>query len=258
VRVEFQIFRRQAHGAERRKNARHAAWQGDTLIWESQAHCVAYAEFGTEAGWGTNFLHGFNEPLHKLHGRTGSVFKMEAWTNARVYGAAHGVHIAPCGRTLGPSPLASGASSLGGCGIRAACDHLPRVLDHPRGWMPALPPLPRTPTVWTPPGLAPRALLVAWSGGSPGEDCASPLDRPLHLGPRRLHAPLHRGQRRGGRHPVIPATLAACGERVRPQAAKKWGALHACVLHAVAAVGPLRGLDSVAILAREAPDREGG
>jgi hypothetical protein len=70
------------------------------------------------------------------------------------------MHIAPCGRTLGPSPLASGASSLGGCGIRAACDHLPRVLDHPRGW--------------TPPGLAPRALLVAWSGGSPGEDCESP------------------------------------------------------------------------------------
>ena len=189
MRVEFQIFRRQAHGAERRKNARHTAWQGDTLIWESQAHCVAYAEFGTEAGWGTNFLHGFNEPLHKLHGRTGSVFKMEAWTNARVYGDAHGMHIAPCGRTIGPSPLTSGASSLGGCGIRAACDHHPRVLDHSRGWMPALPPLPRTPTVWTPPGLAPRALLVAWSGGSPGEDCESPLDRPLHLGPRRLHAP---------------------------------------------------------------------
>ena len=101
------------------------------------------------------------------------------------------MHIAPCGRTLGPSPLASGASSLGGCGIRAACDHLPRVLDHPRGWMPALPPLPRPPTVWTPPGIAPRALLVAWSGGSPGADCASPLDRPLHLGPRRLQAPLH-------------------------------------------------------------------
>src|SRR4029450_8094631 len=86
VRVEFQIFCRQAHGTKRRKNPRHAAWQGDILVWESQAHCVTYAEFGTEASWGTNFLHGLNKPLHKLHGSAGSVFEMEAWTNARVHG----------------------------------------------------------------------------------------------------------------------------------------------------------------------------
>src|SRR4029453_3923318 len=51
VRVEFQIFRDQAHGTKRRKNPRHTAWQGDILVWESQAHCVASAEFGRGATW---------------------------------------------------------------------------------------------------------------------------------------------------------------------------------------------------------------
>ena len=91
--VEFQIFCRQAHGTKRRKNPRHAAWQGDILIWKPQAHGVAYAEFGTEASWGTNFLHRFNEPLHELHGGAGGVFEMEARTNARVYGDTYGVKI---------------------------------------------------------------------------------------------------------------------------------------------------------------------
>ena len=39
-----------------------------------------------------------------------------------------GVHIAPYGRTLRMSALSSGASSLHGCGIRAAFDDLPFVV----------------------------------------------------------------------------------------------------------------------------------
>jgi hypothetical protein len=93
VRVEFQIFRRQAYGTKRRKNPRYAAWQGDILLWESQTHCVAYAEFGTEASWGTNFLHGLNKPLYELHEGAGSVFEMEAWTNARIHGDTDGVKV---------------------------------------------------------------------------------------------------------------------------------------------------------------------
>jgi len=89
---------------------------------------------------------------------------------------------APCGRTLKPSTLSSGTGSLCGGGIGAAFDHLPLVIDHPRGRMPDAPHPHLPPTVRTAQGIAPSALLIPLAIRHRRDDLNGPLHEAFDLG----------------------------------------------------------------------------
>src|SRR5713101_10172452 len=168
------------------------------------------------------------------------------------------MHIAPCGRTLGTSSLASVTGPWRALFVGAPFDHLPLVIDDSVGWVPDAPYPHLTPTVRTDQRVPSRALLVPLPVGQPGDDLHRALDHPLYLGQGCLNHHLHLGKRLRGLHAVIPDALEAFGHRMLHHPANKRVHIDGFMLHPFGAVGPVMVRDPVAIIAIDALDGDRG